>query len=227
MNRLLVSLQHLLHVAYNRYESGLPVDKKTLVKEAQARYSSLKAYRGDILVPFAEQTLTLKAVRISHNGDYAFSYRFPDASINEEFVDPEEVLVISKGTQLDRLGSESGKYASPVGADGHVYSVAERALPYYFMQSLVVEEPSYHKYSVRKEITKENLIEAIEGGDISVFENDEDVRAFLLQSVKRRSIIYGRVAPISAFGSQGCGQGLQYRFPISIGYLEALGFLKG
>lgn len=227
MNILFNNLQHLLKDAYNRYEQGLFVNKKALVEEAQAKYRRMKAYQSDILVPFAEQTLTSKAVRISHNGDYAFSYRFPNDSNNEEFIDPKDVLTVSKGILIDRLGPNSGKYASPIGVDGRVFSVSERALPYYFLQNSVTEEPSYHKYSVSKEITKEKLIEAIEGGDISVFENDEDVRAFLLQSVKRRSIVYGRVAPISAFGSQGHGQGLQYRFPIPIGYLEALGFLKG
>lgn len=198
-----------------------------------------KEFRGDTLVP--SKDTFLKDIVISQYYDaiekkdkHFVQYRF-----NDDPTDPDSEFetkgrernpTITVGTVLDRLGSPTGKYVSPCDKN-RVFTVTERALPYYFVENKVYEEPSYHRYEVIREINYTDLISEIEKKlkDINIYPDLFPTKAEwnrVRDLMKDNIIMFGNVAAVDAFEPQGDGKGKQYRFPIGIKYLVELGFIK-
>lgn len=65
--------------------------------------------------------------------------------------------VLGKDAVFDRVGSPYGKCVGEVGADGSCATVDQRSIPYYFEESDITKEPSYHRYVVKEDFTKDNI----------------------------------------------------------------------
>ncbi|MGG0724298.1 TNT domain-containing protein [Bacillus mycoides] len=118
------------------------------------------------------------------------------------------------GDVMDRYGSVYGTYTSPFnGTKG--YSFSERALPY-------IENPNvYHKYEVIRDFRE--LKEVIETwpdkGLLDEFFMDAKAYGYDMDNF---TSFAGEIAP--AFDA--VGGGIQWKFPMSIEYLEEFGFIK-
>lgn len=237
MNDLHQRIQGYLHLCSVRHSASSMnawalTDRKSLTKQLQKLYSfSTKADRGDNLVPYNVCTLENIPVQYSRTRKkYNIRYRW-NTELNSEFLGKPERIAgeIPIGTILDRIGDKTGQYMSPVHGD-NIYSASERAIPYFFLEKSLPEEPSYHSYTVVKAISEHAIRNAIQcapifdDGSGFCFEN-EIIREDKLNEVNYKGILFGAVAPVRAFGSQGIGNGQQYRFPISVGYLLKFGFI--
>ena len=104
--------------------------------------------RKDNMVPFSELCLRDNPVVFNDNlNQYEFDYRWNKGKNSEFVLDSiEKGIIIPKGTILDRVGADSGSYLSPVPIGREVYTVSERALPYYLIEPSISGEPAYHRY---------------------------------------------------------------------------------
>lgn len=186
----------------------------------QSRHS-----RGDNLVPFSSCCLLDNPVRINKISQYELVYRW-NIGKDSEFVNEtiSKGIIIPEGTVLDRVGPERGRYLCPIPENRDVYTVEERALPYYLPEQIITSEPAYHKYRVKKDISKEAVLQAIEDS-VDIFEN-ESAKKTAIEKVKSDDISCGKVAPVTAFCEQGSGNGYQYKVLVSVYYLRALGFVE-
>ena len=162
--------------------------------------------------------------------EYYFNYLFPKetpANPFPEFTDPEPNATVHVDTLIDRLGSEDGRYFSPLDVAKEPSSFSERALPYYFIGTEVKKEPSYHAYRAKLSFTFEDVKrkrqEIIEKSDLNV-DSKFFVETILTEAPK--GFIFGKVAPIGAFGEQGKGGGEQYRLYASAVELKKYGFIE-
>lgn len=225
-NRFEIIVQNNLHHAAKSHGTSpdAPYDNDTLriiTATLQMLYRrSAKNDRGDVLVPFADMTWTHVRARSNR---YEIAYKWP--KFGTEFLSGTVVYpdAIPKGTVFDRLGSPWGRYVSPVTEEKKVASVSERAIPYYFIENNILHEPSYHRYRVIKELTKESLVSAIISAEQGIFEDDQKVYLInSLHNMGEKWLTYGVASPVSAFGNQGTGGGEQYLLPIHVGYLIRL-----
>lgn len=122
------------------------------------------------------------------------------------------------GEVIDRYGPSNGRYTSPT-KDG-ICSYDQRSLPY------VEDASKYHQYIVKKYFN--TLSEAIENCTDSNFKSDIDnlVARFYdgdySAFYKKLKTFKGEIAP----GFSSTGEGIQYELPISVKWLEKLGFLE-
>nr|MBQ4457151.1 glycohydrolase toxin TNT-related protein [Clostridia bacterium] len=218
MNQLKEMIQFLL-------KSGTE-DILQLVSAAQKLYLSVSRLdRADNLIPENASSLnSTKPVICSSTGEYRFQYEWNKGENSEFDGDIQEGAVVAPGQFVDRIGSAEGRYVSPVPSTRDVYSVEERALPYFLIEDKITEEPAYHVYEVLREINTAAVIEAIDNSN-GIFP-DAAAKEFAKVKVKSGDIAFGRVAAVSAFGSQGQGGGDQYRLNIDVHYLVALKFFE-
>lgn len=135
------------------------------------------------------------------------------------------------GTVFDRLGSPYGKCVGQVNEDGSCAKVSQRSIPYYFEGDDATQQASYHRYVVKVEITKSNLIEQIEKKASSVSEK-ERMRAAVNKYYDNKipvygnngnqdGLAYGEIA--SMFGEPGGGY--QYDMPLDMNDLYNIGMI--
>jgi len=221
--RLEAEVESIIKAAFSYQESREL--KEELVASLQRTYK-IATKQGDVLIPFSGSTLKdnpIERRKTSGAIKYYLKYKWNEGR-NSEFINPQIIESIPEGTVLDRLGKPNGKYVCPVNPKEETYSVAERALPYFFIKLKVISEPSYHRYRAIKTISKNAIIEAIQK-DQTVFIK-EDAKVMAIEELEREGIIFGQVAPVPSFLAQGVGGGHQYRLPLSVSILIALKFLE-
>ncbi len=169
----------------------------------------------DVLVPGSSDYIKDDPIT-KYKNEYWINYKWPEETAAEPYPEfegkPIEDAEIAKGQIIDRIGPPYGKYISPVMGNGSIYSVAERAIPYWFIAKELENEPSYHRYRVLDTINRDTIIHAIEASR----ELEPNEKAFFLNEVNKKPILYGGVAPVVGFGIQGEGHGLQYRLSLPI-----------
>lgn len=225
MDTLWDKIQNVLKSAFLQ-QNGTKFDLATIVNTLRQLYKNeYRCSRGDNLVPFSQHCLSDSPIKVNKMSQYELVYRWNKGK-DSEFVKEafHECDIIPVGTSLDRIGPEYGRYLCPVPEDRDVYTIAERALPYFFLEDVVINEPAYHRYVVKKAISKEALSQAIEESD-DVFES-KLAKDAALEKVNTGNIVYGKVAPVDAFSRQGTGNGYQYKVLVAIYYLRALGFIE-
>lgn len=127
------------------------------------------------------------------------------------------VYVPQMNEVIDRYGSSTGRYTSPV--NGAVpYSYDDRSLPY------VEDVSSYHQYRVTGDISRlEEYVNACRSQDAATADLiDRMVNQYYQGDIHNMKVYSGEVAP--AFGHKGGG--IQYEFPLSIDILCRLGILQ-
>ena len=206
--------QHTRHFKTSRFVAEL--------KEVYLQ--TKRANRGDVLVPFSEKTIYDCPIS-KHEGEYRIDYKWNKGK-DAEFVKGSisENACIYAGSYIDRFGSENGSYVSPSFLGKKPFSISERSLPYFFVESNIYREPSFHRYRVIRDISVESILRAVDEDNI-VFENPiakeknkDDIEGF--------GIKYGKIAPVAAFLNQGKGLGLQYKLPLSVSALKDLQFIE-
>lgn len=225
MGTLCEKIQNALRSAFLQ-QNGTNFDLPAIVDTLKQLYANEhRCLRGDNLVPFSQCCLSSPPIEINKMSQYELVYRWNKGK-DSEFVKEsfQECDIIPIGTNFDRVGPEYGRYLCPVPEGRDVYTVEERVLPYYFLEDSVIKEPAYHRYVVKKAISKASLRQAIEESD-DVFES-ESAKNAALEKVNVGNIAYGKVAPVEAFSRQGTGNGYQYKVLVAIYYLRALGFIE-
>ena len=220
------------------YREGEPRDdflrkeKLNLVAKLYAMYSACFANTPneckDNLVPLSEKCILDEPVSINDWG-CGIEYRWPSTDPTKQDEEYPEFVgiidtdaVIKKDSFVDRLGPAYGKYLSPVPINRDVFTVAERAIPYLFLAGGTMAEPSYHRYQALKDITYDDLYDAIENSQVL----SDDTKRKLKKEMDESLMVYGRIAPVDAFEPQGVGGGDQYKLCIGVAYLLQLKFLK-
>ena len=93
--------------------------------------------------------------RNKYTGKYEVIYNWADGLGTVEGT--REMKVLGKDAVFDRVGSPYGKCVGEVGADGSCATVDQRSILYYFEESDITKEPSYHRYVVKEDFTKDNI----------------------------------------------------------------------
>lgn len=221
-----------------RIKSGDPIYQviNDMVARLRKAYADSKD-KGDILVPFRESCVKKKEPISSPSkgwAHYSINYFFPQnltPTEHNEFSSYSTKARIKEGTMFDRLGGPYGSYVSPLDDVNNVFTPAERALPYYFMEKRTKDEPSYHVYRAKKDF---DFIEA--RARIALQEMDEESRKmasedelkayFQCEQSQPDGFVIGDVAPVAAFVEQGKGGGKQVSFGICIQDLVNCGLLE-
>ena len=127
--------QHTRHFKTSRFVAEL--------KEVYLQ--TKRANRGDVLVPFSEKTIYDCPIS-KHEGEYRIDYKWNKGK-DAEFVKGSisENACIYAGSYIDRFGSENGSYVSPSFLGKKPFSISERSLPYFFVESNIYREPSFHQ----------------------------------------------------------------------------------
>lgn len=219
-----------LNILHNSSKGTYTEDplKAPLVNGLKEAYiNTPKHLRGDSLVPYAVDTLHTPAVKRNKTSTYSFNYRWNNDTrkVHAEFLEDKFDLntVIKEGTLLDRLGSPRGTYLSPLQTGNIPFSIRSRALPYFFIEKNIVDEPSYHLYKATSDISIPILQNKLkESTNPFIMDNYN----WLYRQLHRTNIVSGTIAPVAAFGKQGIGMGFQYLFPVSIQTLMDLGVLE-
>lgn len=202
------------------------LDPTELVKKLYNRIDDKE--KVDVLIPVSRNVLKPHMVfqdKQNHNKvEWAYRWNerknmFDDYS---EFIQNKRLnldATLRKGTRLDRIGGEDGRYLCIIKQGRKPFTVAERALPYYFKGD-VKTNPSYHTYIVLKDVSF--LILDKDDQFKKRFVNEYDIMNLL-----KSKFVVGEIAPVKAFGGQGKGGGLQVRLPdsLSVGVLKELEYL--
>lgn len=69
----------------------------------------------------------------------------------------EHTEVVQTGSIIDRYGSPSGAWASPLKEDGTPFSITERAIGVRPIGPNIEDDPAYHRYEVNQDLNKDNL----------------------------------------------------------------------
>lgn len=217
------SIQNELKRAYNTYGTGADYsddEREAATLKLKSKYSGAdKASRGDVLVPYDKATWSCV---IFNRGRYYIEYKWPEDGFTSDVSFPHSLKI---GTEIDRLGGTNGGYVCP--CTDRTYTVCERAIPYYFLEKAVEEEPSYHRYKVVKEITFSAILEAV--NNISSTVINDGAKRIIINTLKMNRngwLKFGTVAKVGDFGSQGIGGGKQYYSVVSIKTLIDLGFIE-
>ena len=198
----------------NLYEDLLDLYKKTAPKN-----------RGDLLIP--KNADVIKCVnRNKYTGKYEVIYNWADGLGTVEGT--REMKVLGKDAVFDRVGSPYGKCVGEVGADGSCATVDQRSIPYYFEESDITKEPSYHRYVVKEDFTKDNIYKKIEESSLSDTEKKqlkETVDEYYNKNTPyygdNDGLAYGEIAPMF----DGTGGGYQYDMPLNMNQLIAIGMI--
>ena len=136
--------------------------------------------------------------------------------------------VLGKDAVFDRVGSPYGKCVGEVGADGSCATVDQRSIPYYFEESDITKEPSYHRYVVKEDFTKDNIYKKIEESSLSDTEKKqlkETVDEYYNKNTPyygdNDGLAYGEIAPMF----DGTGGGYQYDMPLDMNDLYNIGMI--
>ncbi len=202
-----------------------PEEKKSLVDELKHEYDDTPLdERGNDFVPESADYLKDSSISRQEAADGSqqlwINYKWPEEDgfkTKDGVVDKSEVT-IQKGDVIDRVGHNGGRFTSPV-KDGKPYSTESRALPYYFTENNIENEPSYHQFRATDDITPVNIRDSI--NNVS----DKEKRAsFQKEFNKSNGKTYeGEIG--QAF-SDDDGGGIQYHMPMSIQSLINLGLLE-
>ena len=217
------SIQNELKRAYNTYGTGTDYsddERESTTLKLKSKYSGAdKASRGDVLVPYEKDAWSCVNL---NRGRYYIDYKWPEDGFTADISFPSSLKI---GTEIDRLGGTGGGYVCP--CTDRTYTVCERAIPYYFLETTLEEEPSYHRYKVVKEITFSAILEALNNISSTVI-NDGAKRIIINTLIMNRNgwLKFGTVAKVDDFGSQGIGGGKQYYSVVSVKTLIDLGFIE-
>ena len=125
------------------------VDKVRMVRCVKQKYLQLSLdERVDVLVPDKAEYLSAIPVleeydELQNRNIYQFIYNWPE----RETVEGTNERALLQPTGLyDRVGNIKGKHFCPVNGD-RVFSVEERALPYFIPENDIRKSPSYHQYT--------------------------------------------------------------------------------
>lgn len=131
------------------------LEKDLLSKDLQEQINDIpKGQRGDYRVPMPEK---IKGIRIDKDSGQARIIEAWKPDTDGAKFGTREMCIIKKGTILDRIGSSSGNYLSPMKPDGTPYSLKERAIGDYLPEEKIEDNDSYHKYVAIMDFTKENF----------------------------------------------------------------------
>lgn len=201
------------------YEELLDLYKKTAPQN-----------RGDLLVPMNAEVIDgLQKSNYGKGDVYFVTYKWETG--NETVESTRTMKTMPVGTVFDRLGSPYGKCVGQVNEDGSCAKVSQRSIPYYFEGDDATQQASYHRYVVKVEITKSNLIEQIEKKASSVSEK-ERMKAAVNKYYDNKipvygnngnqdGLAYGEIA--SMFGEPGGGY--QYDMPLNMNDLYDIGMI--
>ena len=219
-------IQNELKRAYNTYSSSTGKDisyssddlRNTTDRLQRIYRNAHKGSRGDLFVPFDKSTWKYITEK---DGNYEIEYKWPVNGFTSDISYPE---TLKQGTVIDRLGNPYGRYACPY--NGKAFSVSQRAIPYYCMESQVESEPSYHQYLVVKDITKSAILDELEKVSSSVY--TEAAKKYIRNTLNAYDnwLTLGAVAAVSDFGIQGIGGGIQYYSVVRIQVLLDLNFIQ-
>ena len=155
------------------------LEKDLLSKELQKQINDIsKGQRGDYRVPMPEK---IKGIRIDKDSGQARIIEAWKTDTDGAKFGTREMCIIKKGTILDRIGSSSGNYLSPMKPDGTPYSLKERAIGDYLPESDITKNDSYHLYRTTMDFSRENFEMQIE----KIFGKNLDKRNDLLQNLNR------------------------------------------
>ena len=140
----------------------------------------------------------------------------------------EECPIIRAGMKIDRYGTPRGLFVSPMKPDGTPYEFEKRALPY------INNQLSYHKYIVKKDITAENIFNAIIQSD------DTDLVSDILDKIRRLKgsvdksdllvsdfVMYeGKIQPAFSYNVDDGDEAVQIKLPIWLEYYIQLSFVE-
>ena len=210
------------------------------VLECQRIYRNLpREQQATLFVPASAEYLNDPPIAVNMQtgrrfGD--FNYRWPRndgygeltfGGRNAPELDINEYPMVA-GEEFDRLGSENGTFVAPIGFDGP-QALWTRALPYYFEGDDVTQQPQYHRYRVLRDLSPENLRQAIDD-TIHAYQVSAPQEAGMIRNRFERELFrsnglttFGVIAP--AF-EPGVTYGSQIHLPMSVENLIALGFVE-
>ena len=217
---------------YDKYGPNLTAEQKqSLYEELLDLYKKTAPQnRGDLLVPMNAEVIDGLQKSNYGKGDlYIVTYKWETGNETEESTRTMKTMPV--GTVFDRLGSPYGKCVGQVNEDGSCAKVSQRSIPYYFEGDDATQQASYHRYVVKVEITKSNLIEQIEKKASSVSEK-ERMKAAVNKYYDNKipvygnngnqdGLAYGEIA--SMFGEPGGGY--QYDMPLDMNDLYNIGMI--
>ena len=130
--------------------------------------------------------------------------------------------------KFDRYDTPRRLFVSPMNPDGTPYEFEKRALPY------INNQLSYHKYIVKKDITAENIFNAIIQSD------DTDLVSAILNKVRRLKktstksdllvsdfVMYeGKIQLAFSYNVNNGDEAVQIKLPIWLEYYIQLGFVE-
>ena len=216
-------INRIAKIAYDKQERAF-FSKSVFISELKRVYLQTKReYRGDVLIPFSKRTIDNFPVS-KDKEKYKIKYKWNQGK-DAEFAAGSiiENACIKAGSYIDRIGSESGEYVSPCSPKEHHFSISERALPYFFVEETITQEPAFHRYHVLRDISTESILEALDKDDDGI---SQIAKEKIRDDVEGFGIKYGKVAPVAAFRNQGKGLGLQYKLPVSICLLRKWEFIE-
>lgn len=202
-----------------------PEEKADLVNELKQEYDKTPMEeRGNTFVPESADYLkdeTISRVETA-DGSYAswVNYNWPenDGFTSKDGVAQKEEATIQKDDVIDRVGHNGGRFTSPV-VDGKAETVESRALPYHFTQENIENEPSYHQFKAKDDITPENIQDRINN-----IEDDKQRKSLQMEFDKSEGKTYK--GEIDHAFAEGDGGGTQYHMPMSINSLMKLNLLE-
>lgn len=159
----------VLEKYYNLQEKSagyLSDAQKTLfVSDLIRIYNSLDyTEKIDVVIPAKQEFLAKRAIvvdRLSNNKiHYDIIYKWPP---NNGFDGNTENVVLKNGQVYDRIGSNEGRYISPLSKNGVPLSYLERALPYYIPEANIVDSPAYHRYKIKTDYSGNGKHKVIQG----------------------------------------------------------------
>nr|MBP3598771.1 glycohydrolase toxin TNT-related protein [Eubacterium sp.] len=127
-----------------------------------------------------------------------------------------EAFIPQIGEVIDRYGSSSGRYTSPV-VNGKSYAYTQRSLPY------VEDLSNYHKYEVIGDFSKiEDYINDCVDVELRT-EIDKMVSVYYAGDYSKIAVYKGEAAAIEGWGAGGA---VQYEFPFTMKQLQGLKLIR-
>ena len=135
--------------------------KDTLVKKLILAYNTLDPLeKVDVLIPAKGEFLSdralsrTKATAKTGKKIHVYSFRYCWGRFSGDidgFSDQPTPIALLPGEEYDRIGASTGKYLSPI-LQSRVATYLDRAIPYYFPEKDIKDNPSYHRFQVTREI---------------------------------------------------------------------------
>lgn len=148
-----------------------------------------------------------------------------------------------KGQIIDRIGSESGNYFSPMNKSGEPYSLKERATGDRINGKDITESNAYRQYEVLKDFNKDNFLDAITTsnltnaekinmrGQLESYYNDcksttsenHKGEAYTKEDQNADGVKTAKIAPMF---QKDDGGAVQYETPFTAEELKKIGMIK-